>query len=520
MNFDLEFARTRREDEGDNEGDLEFEEPEEQPSLITSSELRSIDLNVLGEWYIPSSDVFSEHKDDNNHADDTEEDENREEVKEIEVNIKNRNYMFRKNSRCDNEKICNNEATQIDEMIRKSIDNFINETKDILKPSPVTQNDENAGISEFEETKKSSFPYYPQKNAGTFQRSASQKYNYKRPKMHDNESRFLHISPLNSWNKRSAEKKINKAYLIPHPNQNFAVPPRYTSLVPNQFQQDNDTYFAQNKDFDHQYKNYSFNMQRRTDNINDMHQNLVQNIKFQAMQNTSYDENMIPSNIQRAQNSFVNIPQQISSSTQEFYYHPEETEMRPNIQNHKTYNQNTLNKNFKKNAVSSDKSSIKYKNNMHFPESKNIEYSPNSGIVNPRNKHTKVSNNTIYEEEQESKFSKEESKIDHHPTHVRTHNSVNYDNSAAYPPKELTFTNDETLHTTALKNHGKGFYSTPQQVDKRESAENQLDFIRFNIYEIINKNKITIKHSSEWEANSHDFIIKMFENAVHELRLK
>ena len=43
--------------------------------MITNSELKSIDLNILGEWYIPSSDIFSDNKD-------TDKQEEIEEVKE------------------------------------------------------------------------------------------------------------------------------------------------------------------------------------------------------------------------------------------------------------------------------------------------------------------------------------------------------------------------------------------------------------------------------------------------------
>ena len=63
--------------------------------MVTSSELRSVDLNVLGEWYIPSSDIFSEPKDDGN-LDSTEEAESKEETKELEINVRNRHYVLRK----------------------------------------------------------------------------------------------------------------------------------------------------------------------------------------------------------------------------------------------------------------------------------------------------------------------------------------------------------------------------------------------------------------------------------------
>jgi hypothetical protein len=83
-------------------------------------------------------------------------------------------------------------------MIRKSVDNFISETKDIGKYTLINQFEEAAGIEEFEHVNQNQLPVNSQKYHGTFQRSASQKYNYRKSQMKDNETRFLHISPLNS----------------------------------------------------------------------------------------------------------------------------------------------------------------------------------------------------------------------------------------------------------------------------------------------------------------------------------
>lgn len=99
------------------------------------------------------------------------------------------------NSKSDADKYSDNRIIQIDEMIRKSVDNFIFETKDIFKPTLITQFDENLKFENFDHVKQNAANMNPHKNNNTFQRSASQNYDYRRPQIANNETRSLHISP-------------------------------------------------------------------------------------------------------------------------------------------------------------------------------------------------------------------------------------------------------------------------------------------------------------------------------------
>ena len=51
-----------------------------------------------------------------------------------------------------------------------------------------------------------------------------------------------------------------------------------------------------------------------------------------------------------------------------------------------------------------------------------------------------------------------------------------------------------------------------------EGQRNQMTFLCFNLYEILNRNKIPVKHNPE--DSSQDMIIKIFETLAHDLRLK
>ena len=289
--------------------------------MITNSELKSIDLNVLGEWYAQISDTFSEHKEE-----EQKEIEYKENDKTIDTSKKGRN-MERKYDSMDSQKI--------DELLKKSIDSFIYETKDIGK---LTRSDKELQSKEVVKTLKSDInkqsPLPSNLNSqGNFQRSASQKWKFSKTPVNEKDQRFYQASPMDSGSKRSTDRRINKPYITPQTNQNCVIPPRYSSLMPNQYQGDADTYYAQNKNQFRQMHNNSFNVPRRAEELPENYQCIASNnLNYPTIQHTSLDENMMPSNLLRQNLPFVNMPHQINQDQSDIQYSLEEIDSRPSSQ--------------------------------------------------------------------------------------------------------------------------------------------------------------------------------------------
>jgi formate dehydrogenase assembly factor FdhD len=90
-----------------------IDQDEEQPSMLTTSELRSVDLNVLGEWYIPSSDVFSDQKETDNYEFD---DKNKESEVQIDLESRNRKILAKRNK--DQTRIDSCESQKLDSLLK------------------------------------------------------------------------------------------------------------------------------------------------------------------------------------------------------------------------------------------------------------------------------------------------------------------------------------------------------------------------------------------------------------------
>lgn len=472
-----------------SDSDKDSETEEEQPSMMTNSELRSIDLNILGECYVPSSDIFSDNKDEE--RDDTDEFEVQKEVKLKRDDIKkegSRNVQVMNRDR-NGKKVESLDSQEIDGMLRNSIDNFIYETKD-LKKTMQGRIQKNSGhkMDQFFENKSSK--KHQSSISNTLPRSLSQKYNYSKQAPHDGDTRFTHVSPMNSGIKRSMDRTNYKTKPIHHPPphlaQNFNAPPRYSSLMPTQYEPE--LYYTENP---RQIQQYSFNAPRHSDHLPDPHP--LSSLNYPASQHQSLDETLMPSHISRLQ---FNPPSGQKQPSPEFTY-----EGRPGSQGN---------------------------SNVKYMESRSVDASPKG--FNGRSK--RQSNQTI-QEEQESRESKEST-----GKHVRNYTHV------PMGSKDEGILADDTVHTTAQgskyklpdteakrnSNNKLGSSNTVQydsfshrydntsKLESPEAKNSQMTFLCFNLYEILNRNKIAVK--SNPDDNSQDMIIKIFESVAHDLRLK
>ena len=532
-----------------DEEDKDSVDQDEQPSIMTNSELRSIDLNILGECYIPSSDIFSDQKDMDNNEEYEEYEVRQDEDEEREATSRNIELVNRRDK--EGKKIDSLDSQKIDALLRRSIDNFIYETKDLSKPRQyekgmIQKNNKGSFNNEFDQNQPPK-QYNSQGNA--LPRSASQKYNYKRTPANDPESRYLHISPLNSGSKRSADKFSHKQAMHPTPpqtQQNFNVPPpRYASLMPVQHSAEQETYYNQPGMQGRQIQHYSFNAPRRSDQVPESYAHQISNsLNYPATHHMSLDENSMPSNLARMQVPFVNMPSGHKRPSPEYQYYEGEIELRPSSQRHVATVHKSPVIGSGHNTISSDKIYVKNRNKMLFQESRSVEYSPNSKQFSQgfNGKRKRQSNQTI-EEEQESKSSKEENKDDTGLStankHMRNHTQV----TSSIADEDM-LGNDETVYTTnpanrskrpnanskSVHKHGKPSSATPQydsfshqfetisKMDSPEQLSGQMTFLCFNLYEILNRNKIPVKHNPD--DSSQDMIIKIFESVAHDLRLK
>ena len=64
---------------------------------------------------------------------------------------------------------------------------------------------------------------------------------------------------LKGGDKRSVERKPIKQYLVSQPQSYYPIAPRYTSLIPNQYQAESESYFFQPKNLDHQFNSLAAN---------------------------------------------------------------------------------------------------------------------------------------------------------------------------------------------------------------------------------------------------------------------
>lgn len=308
---------------------------------MTNSELRSIDLNILGECYIPSSDIFSDQKDTDNNEEYEEYEVRRDEDEERERDAASRNIELVKRRDKDGKKIDSLDSQKIDALLRRSIDNFIYETKDMSKPRQyekgmIKKNKRDTFNNEFDQNQPPK-QYNSQGNA--LPRSASQKYNYKRTPVNDPESRYLHISPLNSGSKKSADRFSHKQPMHPTPpqtQQNFNVPPpRYASLMPVHQSIEQETYYSQPGMQGRQIQHYSFNAPRHSDQVPEGYANQISNsLNYPATHHMSLDENSMPSNLARMHVPFVNMPSGHKRPSPEYQYYEGEVEFRPSSQRH------------------------------------------------------------------------------------------------------------------------------------------------------------------------------------------
>lgn len=204
---------------------------------------------------------------------------NNDEVQIDEV-VKSRNVEVVKNKNKERARIDSMDSQKIDSLLRHSVDNFINDTNDIYESierlNHLKKQDKQAKQVKHIEDKYKTVPATYLNNSLGFQRSASQKYNYKNTGK-ESDSRFLHISPMASNEKHSnfntrikSSKMLNSQYSkqMPGPSQGYNAPPRYSSLMPNQYSNDQDVYYVKPvPKNDRRNTHYSFSAQRRSDQV-------------------------------------------------------------------------------------------------------------------------------------------------------------------------------------------------------------------------------------------------------------
>ena len=182
---------------------------------------------------------------------------------------------------------------------------------------------------------------------------------------------------------------------------------------------------------------------------------------------------------------------------------------------------------------------------MPQPGSKSAEYSPHSheNAVHGKIKHNwphnqyKHNYQTI-EEEQESKSSKDEQKFSHGHIRNNTYVTSSGTEEGMVEQDDTGYTSNQVKKHAKKRNHEKkkqhkghkeaslgGQYDSftnqfdnISKVDSPDKLNSHLTYLCYNLYEILNRNQIPVKHSSE--DSSHDLIIKIFETVAHDLRLK
>lgn len=432
-------------------------------------------------------------------------------------------------------------------MLRKSIDSFIYETKDLLISSKrvhkgtIQKNITEKGQDAFDNDHSSK--HYNTQNSN-MPRSASQKYNYKKTPIGELQPKYVNISPMHSGGKRTMNRKTQQRQVHPgqsHINQNTQNDKfnKYASLIQPSHPVDAETYYAHNMDGQRQTQHYSFNAPRRSDQVEGYSPG-NQGLIYPSAQYASLDENNFPSSMNRFQVPYVNLPSGTKQCSPEFQYISDDHDFQVSSQRHVIGRSPMTHGG--KGTISSDKIYMKNPQKLQYTESHSFDhnYSPNPGpqFVQSANVNSKRKSNQTIQEEKESKSSKEEMKREESGSkHIRNYTEM--------PNHEEGMFVDDTIYTS---NHANSKYLNPntevksgqkatgsgsknqnydsftrqiENISKNGSPEgqrNQMTFLCFNLYEILNRNKIPVNHNPE--DSSQDMIIKIFETLAHDLRLK
>jgi hypothetical protein len=432
-------------------------------------------------------------------------------------------------------------------MLRKSIDSFIYETKDLFIPGKkiqkgtIQKNISEKGQDTFDAGQ--SAKHYNTQNS-KLPRSASQTYNYRRTPIGEVQQQFMNASPIRSGGKIPVNRKTQQRSVHPAPLQLNQISQidkfnKYASLIQPPYQTDADTYYAHNMEGPRHTQHYSFNAPRRS-NHGEGYSPSNKGMVYVGAQHTSLDENNFPSSTGRFQVPHINTPSGTKQYSPDFQYIPDDNDFQPSSQ------RNTIGRSPMvhggKGTFSSDKIYMKNKHTLQYTEGHSLdhEYSPRSRpqYGHSSNVNSKRRSNQTIKEEQESKSSKEDSKQDGSvQKHVRTYTEMQNNDEGIFI--------DDTVHTS---NHANSKHQNPtidpksgqkapgsgsknlnydsftrqiENIYKTDSPEvhrNQMTFLCFNLLDILNRNKIPVKHNPE--DSSQDMIIKIFETLGHDLRLK
>ena len=509
----------------EEEKENRLDDPEdEQPSMLTNSELKSIDLNILGECYIPSSDIFSENKE-------TEQDESEFKNQQIhnQAEFESRNLNIVSKNNREGKRIDSMDSQKIDSLLKKSVDDFISTTNDVYESLEKLNNlkkKENLVRNKIEP--KHEKVHIPHNNTPAgFQRSASQKYNYRKG-IGDPDPRYIHVSPMGSGKKDRANYNARP---LPIPNQNFNMLPRYSSLMPRYAAQEQEVYYVQPlKDHARQNTHYSFSGQRNSEQMHTTFPNQISNSLNYTVGQSSVDDNMHDFMINKTHDEFHPI-----AASPEFQYYTEGgDEYRPVSQRH-------MKRPHKTSSMVNNSKIIGSNEKIRYPNYKN------EGDLQQQNlPHIKIPKQNTYEIIEEEKnfkpdISNSAGKINknvqghnRNATYVTSsndeeineNNETNFETGHVQKYKQVIKNSDKKKPRTNQPSINPPFDSFSNQLGniskvdtpEKDAHNNTMTFLCSNLYEILNRNQIPVRQNSE--ENSQDMIIKVFETIAHDLRLK
>ena len=509
----------------EEEKENRLDDPEdEQPSMLTNSELKSIDLNILGECYIPSSDIFSENKE-------TEQDESEFKNQQIhnQAELESRNLNIANKHNREGKRIDSMDSQKIDSLLKKSVDDFISTTNDVYESLEKLNNlkkKENLVRNKIEP--KHEKVHIPHNNTPAgFQRSASQKYNYRKG-IGDPDPRYIHVSPMGSGKKDRANYNARP---LPIPNQNFNMLPRYSSLMPRYAAQEQEVYYVQPlKDHTRQNTHYSFSGPRNSEQMHTTFPNQISNSLNYTVGQSSVDDNMHDFMINKTHDEFHPI-----AASPEFQYYTEGgDEYRPVSQRH-------MKRPHKTSSMVNNSKIIGSNEKIRYPNYKN------EGDLQQQNlPHIKIPKQNTYEIIEEEKnfkpdISNSAGKINknvqghnRNATYVTSsndeeineNNETNFETGHVQKYKQVIKNSDKKKPRTNQPSINPPFDSFSNQLGniskvgtpEKDAHNNAMTFLCSNLYEILNRNQIPVRQNSE--ENSQDMIIKVFETIAHDLRLK
>ena len=509
----------------EEEKENRLDDPEdEQPSMLTNSELKSIDLNILGECYIPSSDIFSENKE-------TEQDESEFKNQQIhnQAEFESRNLNIANKHNREGKRIDSMDSQKIDSLLKKSVDDFISTTNDVYESLEKLNNlkkKENLVRNKIEPRHEKVHIPHNNTPAG-FQRSASQKYNYRKG-IGDPDPRYIHVSPMGSGKKDRANYNARP---LPIPNQNFNMLPRYSSLMPRYAAQEQEVYYVQPlKDHARQNTHYSFSGQRNSEQMHTTFPNQISNSLNYTVGQSSVDDNMHDFMINKTHDEFHPI-----AASPEFQYYTEGgDEYRPVSQRH-------MKRPHKTSSMVNNSKIIGSNEKIRYPNYKN------EGDLQQQNlPHIKIPKQNTYEIIEEEKnfkpdISNSAGKINknvqghnRNATYVTSsndeeineNNETNFETGHVQKYKQVIKNSDKKKPRTNQPSINPPFDSFSNQLGniskvgtpEKDAHNNAMTFLCSNLYEILNRNQIPVRQNSE--ENSQDMIIKVFETIAHDLRLK